>query len=135
MDELAIWVLSLDAWDQFVWPLAVAMPWVLTEAEQYGYCHSQAIDLGPVMAAAQLRVTEKVGTYLCVVWALVFEGSVLAYNLTRDEAEWVPMCGLTDDLIWAEERSALAFANYMECLPRGGPDCEIGGLLTGELAC
>ena len=113
VDELAIRVPSLDAWDQFVWPPAMAVPRALTVAEPYGYCRGQAVDLGLVMPAAQLRVTDKVGTYLCVAWALVFEGSVLAYNPTRDEAEWVPMHGLTNDLTWAEERSAVALANYM----------------------
>ena len=43
----------------------------------------------------------------------MFEGSVLAYNPARDEAEWVPTCGLTNDLTWAEKRSAMALANYM----------------------
>ena len=40
VDELAVQVPSLNAWDQFIWLLAVAMPWILMEAEQYGYCHS-----------------------------------------------------------------------------------------------
>ena len=53
------------------------------------------------------------GTYLCEAWALVFEGSILAYNPARDEAEWVPMHGLTNDLTWAKERSAVALANYV----------------------
>ena len=87
MDELAIWVPSLDAWDQFVWPLAVAMPWALTKVEQYGYHHAQAIDFRPVMPVTQFRVTDEAGTYLCAAWALVFEGNVLAYNPTKDEAE------------------------------------------------
>ena len=87
VDELAVRVPSLDAWDQFVLLLAAAMLWALTEAEQYGYHHSQAIDLGPVMPVAQLRVTDKAGTYLCVAWALVFKRSILAYNPTTDEAE------------------------------------------------
>ena len=90
IDELAIWVPSLDAWDEFVWLPATAMPWALTKAELYGYCHRQAIDLGPVMLAAQLRVTDEVGTYLCLAWALVFEGSVLAYNPARG----LPTCEL-----------------------------------------
>ena len=59
VDELAVRVPSLDAWDQFIWPLAVAVPQTLTEVEQYGYCHGQAIDLGPVMPVAQLRVMDK----------------------------------------------------------------------------
>ena len=113
MDELAIRVPSLDAWDQFVWPPATAVPWALTEAEPYGYCRGQAVDLGPVMPGVQLRVTDEVGTYLCTAWALVFEGSILAYNPTRDEVEWVPVRGLANDLTWAEERSAMALANYV----------------------
>ena len=113
MDELAIRVPSLDAWDQFIWPQAAAMPWALMEAEQYGYHCGQAVDLGPIMPAMQFRVTDEVGIYLCVVWALVFEGSILAYNLTRDEAEWIPMHGLTNDLTWAEEKSTVVLANYV----------------------
>ena len=102
-------------------------PRALTEAELYGYCHDQAVDLGPVMPAAQLRVTDKAGTYLCAAWALVFEGSVLAYNPTRDEAEWVPMHGLTNNLTWAEERSAVALANY-NCpyVPCGWSSSQLG---------
>ena len=113
MDELAIWVPSLDAWDQFIWPPAVAVLQALTEAEQYGYHRGQAIDLGSVMPVVQLRVMDEAETYLCSAWALVFEGSILAYNPTRDEVEWVPVRGLTNDLTWAEERSAMALANYM----------------------
>ena len=65
------------------------------------------------MPVAQLRVMDEVGTYLCAVQALVFERSVLAYNPTRDEVELVPVCGLTNDPTWAEERSAVALANYV----------------------
>ena len=116
IDELAIQVPSLDAWDQFIWSPAAAVPRALTEAEPYGYCHGQALDLGPVMLAVQLRVMDEVGTYLCVAQALVFEGSVLAYNPTSYEAEWVPTRGFTNDLTWAEERSAVALANYVPCV-------------------
>ena len=77
----------------------------------YGYCHGQVVDLRLVMPAVQFRVTDKAGTYLCVAWALVFEGSVLAYSPTKDEAEWVPTCGLANDLTWAEKRSTMALAN------------------------
>ena len=73
VDDVAMHVPSLDAWDQFVWPLAVAMPWATMEAEQYGYHCGQAMDLRPVMPVTQFRVTDEVGTYLCAVRALVFE--------------------------------------------------------------
>ena len=114
VDELAIQVPSLDAWDQFVWPPAAAMPWAPMEVEQYGYRHGQAIDLGPVMLVMQF----KAGTYLCAAWALVFKGSILAYNPARDEVEWVPACGLANDLTWVEEKSAVALANYVPCIPQ-----------------
>ena len=117
LDMLAVQVPSLDAWDQLVWLPAVAIPWALTEAELYGYCHGQAVDLGAVMPVAQFRLTDKVGTYLCIARALVFEGSILAYNPAKNEAEWVPACGLANDLTWAEERSAIASANYVLRIP------------------
>ena len=110
LDELAVWVPSLDAWDQLVWPSIVAVPQALTEAELYGYCCGQAVDLSPVMPVAQFQVTDEGGAYLCIVRALVFEGSVLAYNP-------VPVCGLTNDLTWAEERSTVALANYVLHIP------------------
>ena len=34
-----------------------------------------------------------------------------------NEAEWVPVCGLANDLTWAEERSAMALANYVPHVP------------------
>ena len=87
-----------------------------TDVEQYSYHHGQAVDLGPVMPATQFRVTDEAGTYLCAAWALVFEGSVLAYNPARDEAEWVPTCGVANNLSWVEEKSAMALANYVPCV-------------------
>ena len=113
MDELAIWVPSLDAWDEFIWLPAAAVQQALMEAEPYGYCHGQAVDLGPVMLVAQFRVTEEAGIYLCVARALAFEGSILAYNPTKNEVEWVPVWDLTNNLTGAKERSTLALANYV----------------------
>ena len=117
LDEVVVWVPNLDAWDQFVWLPTAAVLQALTEAELYGYCCSQAVDLWPVMPAAQFRVSDKVGTYLCMARALVFKGSILAYNPTKNEAEWTPAHSLTNDLTWAEERSAIALANYVPCIP------------------
>ena len=117
LDEVVVWVPSLDAWDQFVWPPTSAVLWAFTEAELYGYCCGQVVDLKPVMPAAQFRVSDEVGTYLCMARALVFKGSVLAYNPARNKVEWIPVCGLTNDLTWAEERSTIALANYVPCIP------------------
>ena len=76
LDELAVRVPSLDAWDQFVWLPTVAIPQALTEAELYGYCCSQVVDLGPVMPVVQFRVMDEAGAYLSIARALVFEGSI-----------------------------------------------------------
>ena len=100
LDDMAVHVPMLNAWDQFVWLPSVAMPCATMEVEQYGYHHGNAIDLSPVMPVMEFRVTDEEGTYLCAAWALVFEGSVLAYNPTRDEVEWVPTRGITNDLSW-----------------------------------
>ena len=113
LNKLAVCVPTLEAWDQMVWPTMAVIPCTLTEAESYGYCLGQAVDLGPIMPAAQFCVMEEGGTYLCTARALVFKGSILTYNPTLNEAEWVPVCGLANNLSWAEERSALPLANYV----------------------
>ena len=51
LDDVAMRVPSLDAWDQFAWLPAVAMPRATMEVEQYGYHCGHAVDLGPVMPA------------------------------------------------------------------------------------
>ena len=130
MDDMAVHIPTLDAWDQFVWPPSVAMPWAATEVKQYGYCRGHALDLGPVMPVTQFKVTDEVGTYLCAVQALVFEWSILAYNPARDEAEWVPARGIANDLSWAEERSAVALANFVPHIPQ---EAHIAGLGTCHL--
>ena len=124
---MAVRVPMLNAWDQFVWLPSVAVPHATMEVEQYGYHHGNTIDLSLVMPVMEFRVTDKEGTYLCAAWALVFEGSILAYNPTREEAEWFPTHRVTNDLSWAEERSAVALVNYLPHIPQEA-DCiaELG---------
>ena len=113
LDELAVRIPTLEAWDQMVWPTTAAIPHTLTEAKSYGYCWGQAVDLNPMMPVVQFWVTEEGGTYLCTVRALVFEGSILVYNPTLNEAEWVPGHSLANNLSWAAERLDMALANYV----------------------
>ena len=117
LDELAVCIPSLDVLDQMMWPTVVAIPHALTEAELYGYCQGQVVDLGPMKPVVQFWVMEKGGTFLCIVRALVFKGNILVYNTTMNEAEWVPVHGLANDLSWAKERSTVALANYVPCIP------------------
>ena len=72
-----------------------------------------AIDLGTVMPAMEFRVTDEEGTYLYAMRGLVFEGSILAYDPSRDKVEWVPTCRVANDLSWAEERMAVALAKFV----------------------
>ena len=69
------------------------------------------------MPVVQFQVTEEGGAYLCIARVLVFKESVLAYNPTMNEAEWVSVHGLANDLTWAEERSAAALVNYVLHIP------------------
>ena len=115
---MAVHIPMLDAWDQFVWPPSAAVPWATTEVEQYGYCHGNAMDFSAVMPAMKFRVTDEEGAYLCVARGLIFEGSILAYNPARDEAEWVSTHGVINDGSWAEERMVVTLANFVPCIPQ-----------------
>ena len=70
-----------------------------------------------MMLVAQFWVTDEGVAYLCIARALVLEESVFAYNPAMNAGEWVSVHGLTNDLTWAEERSAMALANYVPCIP------------------
>ena len=63
------------------------------------------------MPVTQFRVTDEVGTYLCVEQAFVFGGSILAYNPSRDKA---------NNLSWVEEKSAVVLANYVPHVSQEG---------------
>ena len=118
LDDMAVHVPMLNTWVQFVWLLSAAVPWAATEVEQYGYHRRNAVDLGMVRLAMEFWVTDGEGPYLCVTWALIFEGSVLAYNPARDEVEWVPTHGVTNNLSWVEERMVVTLVNFVPCIPQ-----------------
>ena len=118
LDDLAVCTPTLDTWEQFIWLPSAAIPWTAMQVEQYGYCHGNAIDLSTVMPVTEFRVTDEEGTYLCVAHSLVFKGSVLAYNPTRDEVEWVPTHGVANNLSWVEERMAVALVNFVPHAPK-----------------
>ena len=133
LDDMAVCAPTLDTWDQFVWPQSAAIPWAAREVEQYGYHHGNAINLSVVMLVVEFRVTDEEGAYLCVAQALIFEGSILAYNPARDEVEWVPTRGVANDLSWVEERTAVALANFVPCVPQEAE--RIAELGTHHLLC
>ena len=83
------------------------------------------------MLATQFRVTDEAEMYLCAAWALVFDGSVLAYNPARDKVEWVPASSIANDLSWVEEKSAVALANFVPRISQQA--AHIAGLGTHHL--
>ena len=131
LDKLAVCLPTSEAWDKMVWLTMAATPQVPTKANSYGYCWGQMVDLGPVMLGTQFRVTNERGTYLRTVRALVFKGSILSYNPALNEAEWMPVRGLANDLSWGEERSVVALANYVPCTPKEGK--RIARLRAGRM--
>ena len=117
LDDMAVHAPTLDAWDQFVWLPSVAVPWTAMQVEQYGYCHGNVVDLGTVMPVMEFRVTDEKGTYLCMAYTLIFEGSILVYDPARDEAEWVPARRVANNLSWAEERMVVMLVNFVPHAP------------------
>ena len=130
LHDMAARIPTLDVWDQFVWPPSAAIPQTTTQVKQYGYHHGNAVNLGAVMPAMEFRVTDEEGTYLCAERTLIFEGSILAYDPTRDEVEWVPAHGVTNDLSWAEERMAVTLANFVPHAPQRQTASQSSGPVT-----
>ena len=104
LDDMVVCVPTLNTWDQFIWPPSAAVPQTTMQVEQYGYHHGNAIDIGAVMPVTEFRVTDEVGSYLYTACTLIFEGSILAYDPTRDEVEWVPARGVANDLSRSRRR-------------------------------
>ena len=118
LDNMAVCIHTLDAWDQFVWLPSAAVPQTTMQVEQCGYRCRNAVDLSTVIPAMEFRVTDEEGTYLCMACTLIFEGSILAYDPARDEVEWVTTHRVANDLSWVEERMAVALANFVPCAPQ-----------------
>ena len=137
LDNMAVCIPTLDACDQFVWLPSAAVPWTATQVEQYGYRHRNAINLSAVMPVMEFRVTDEEGTHLCMAGTLIFKGSVLAYNPTRDEVEWVPTHSVTNSLSWVEEKMVVVLGNFVSHAPKRqtaswnlGPTTSWPGLTT-----
>ena len=110
---MAVCTPTLDTWDQFLWPPIAAIPCSTMQAEQYDYHHRNTVNLGAIMPVVEFRVTDEEGAYLSAVHGLIFKGTILAYDPTRDKMEWVPTHGVANNLSWVEERMVVALANFV----------------------
>ena len=59
------------------------------------------------------HIIDSEGKFICSERGLVFKGSMLAYNPSSNEVEWIPVRGTSSDLFQAEERSACGLANLI----------------------
>ena len=71
------------------------------------------MDLGAVLPSTQFHISQPDGQFVCVAQELLFKGSMLAYDPTSNEAEWIPVQGTASDLSEAEEASARELSNMV----------------------
>ena len=113
LDELATCQPSRKSWDELVWPPQSAVPVSPCERVSVDYLQGHIMELGPKMPPMQFHASHPSGAFICFTRGLVFEGSVLTYDPTTNQAEWVPMRGMAADLLLVEERLALALGNLV----------------------
>ena len=89
------------------------MPVLLHDRVSVGYLQGCIMELGPAMPPTQFCISTLGRAFICFARALVFEGSALVYDPTTNQAKWVPVRGMVDDLSPTGERSALALCNLV----------------------
>ena len=86
------------AWDKLVWHPASTKLAVLPQLEIFGHNQGLAVDLGPMVSPAHFHITDSEGLFIFLARGLVLEGSMLAYNLSSNEVEWIAVRGTSSDL-------------------------------------
>ena len=66
-----------------------------------------------MVSPTHFHITDSEGAFICLARGLVLEGSVLAYNPSSNEMEWIPVRGTSSDHSQAEDRSACVLANLV----------------------
>ena len=115
------------------------MPVSPHERTSMGYLQGCITELGSTMPPMQFRISHPSRAFICFARGLVFEGSVLAYDPTTNQAEWIPVRVMAPDLSLAEERSALALCNLVlrdedeaeEMMDKFGERRDMGGAAGG----
>ena len=101
------------AWDELVFPPPSAVPHTLHWSGHLGYIQEQVVELGPVLPSMWFCVSQPDRQFVCVARGLLFEGSMLAYDPTSKEAEWIPVWGMAGDLSQPEEASTRELSNMV----------------------
>ena len=66
-----------------------------------------------MMPSLWFRVSDPDGEFVCTAWGLLFKGSVLTYDPTTNEVEWILIQGTATDLSLVEEASAWELSNIL----------------------
>ena len=66
------------------------------------------------------HMSGKNGNFICFARGMIFEGHVLTYIPSTNEAEWILVHGTTSDLLCTEEVSTLVLCNLVLCIPDEG---------------
>ena len=102
------------AWDELVCPPPSAVPRTPHQSGHLGYIQGRVVSWGqcyPPHSSVLASQTDR--EFVCVAQGLFLEGSMLAYDPTSNEAEWIPVWGMASDLSQAEEASARELSNMV----------------------
>ena len=113
LDNLAQCQPMRKAWDELVCPPPPAVSHSSCQSGYLGYIQGWVVELGHVLPSTRFHVSQLNGDFVCMARGLLFEGNVLAYDPTSNEAKWVPMQGMAEDLSQAEEASARELSNMV----------------------
>ena len=103
LDNLAQCQPMRKACDELVCPPPPAAPCSPHCSGHLGYIQGWAVELGHMLPAMRFHVSQPSGDFVSMARGLLFEGNILAYDPACNEAEWVPMWGMAEDLSRAEE--------------------------------
>ena len=107
---------SLTAWDMFAFP-EEPEHW---QEDFLSYIRGEEINMGGRMLGLHLVTANAGGQYGDHACILLYEGWMLAYDLSSNLAEWVPMHGVPTTLTVVELKSACNLSNIIPCPHLGG---------------
>ena len=107
LDELAIRNLMQRTWDEFAWPVS-PMP---EEDEVLACVGGHMVEIGPHFPSVHFTLNRETGKYLGYARRLIFEGNILTYDPTMNEATRVPVRSSVKTLNPVEQVSMTDLSN------------------------
>ena len=113
LDELAQHVPTKKALNELIFPTPPAEPHAPCQSRHLGYIMGHTMNLGSTLPPLWFCISHPNCEFICIVWGLLFEERVLAYDPTTNGAKWVPMRGTASDLSLVEEASTQESSNIV----------------------